>query len=472
MVSNVKGAGPMFTSLRLERFKSFQDAELKLGPFTVLIGANASGKSNVRDAFRFLHGIGRGYSLAEIIGEKYGEGGERVWTGIRGGVPEIAYRKSRSFALTVTMRADEEDGKDLRYWIEVGIDKVRVISKVIGEHLVFNIDNEYFDVRSTKNHKLNVKVKRFPDREELIHPEVDESIRSAFFEEFKDSVNLYTIPQDCPFMAVVSSGIESFPFWSEREEDDFFMDRQNFNHHTHQFSSCRFFDWSLDAMRRPSPPGQVVLSDNGRNLSSVLQAICRDAQGKRNLLSWITELTPMDAVDFEFPTDPTGKVLATLIEKNGQRITLASASDGTLRFLAFLAAFLGPHRSSFYFFEELENGIHPTRLSLLLDLVENQVKHKGIQVVATTHSPHLLGHLSDSSLEHASLIYRLEDQPDARIIRLLDMPDAPRVIKRSGAAYLAATGWFDSIAFYMQPDPDDEEVSPRPTRRRKAGVSR
>ncbi len=74
----------MFTSLRLERFKSFKDAELKLGPFNVLIGANASGKSNIRDAFRFLHGIGRGYSLADIIGEKYGEGESRVWTGIGG----------------------------------------------------------------------------------------------------------------------------------------------------------------------------------------------------------------------------------------------------------------------------------------------------------------------------------------------------------------------------------------------------
>ena len=75
----------MFKSLRLERFKNFKDAELKLGPFTVLIGANASGKSNIRDAFRFLHGIARGYNLIEIIGEKYGEGGERVWSGVREG---------------------------------------------------------------------------------------------------------------------------------------------------------------------------------------------------------------------------------------------------------------------------------------------------------------------------------------------------------------------------------------------------
>ena len=98
------------------------------------------------------------------------------------------------------------------------------------------------------------------------------------------------------------------------------------------------------------------------------------------------------------------------------------------------------------------------------------MKNKGIQVVATTHSPQLLGRLSDAALEHASLIYRLEDQPDGRIIRLLDMPDARRIIKRFGAAELAAEGWFDSTAFYMQPDPDDE-VPPQPSRRRKSRLS-
>ena len=58
----------MLTSLRLVNFKNFADETLKLGPFTVIVGANASGKSNIRDAFRFLHGIGRGYTLAENSG--------------------------------------------------------------------------------------------------------------------------------------------------------------------------------------------------------------------------------------------------------------------------------------------------------------------------------------------------------------------------------------------------------------------
>ena len=74
----------MITSLRLVNFKNFADETLRVGPFTVIVGANASGKSNIRDAFRFLHGIGRGYTLAEIIGEKYGPSGQTEWAGIRG----------------------------------------------------------------------------------------------------------------------------------------------------------------------------------------------------------------------------------------------------------------------------------------------------------------------------------------------------------------------------------------------------
>ena len=74
----------MLTSLRLVNFKNFADETLKLGPFTVIVGANASGKSNIRDAFRFLHGIGRGYTLAEIMGGKLGPGGYVEWEPIPG----------------------------------------------------------------------------------------------------------------------------------------------------------------------------------------------------------------------------------------------------------------------------------------------------------------------------------------------------------------------------------------------------
>ena len=61
-----------------------------------------------------------------------------------------------------------------------------------------------------------------------------------------------------------------------------------------------------------------------------------------------------------------------------------SASDGTLRFLAILAALLGTDPARLYFFEEIDNGIHPSRLRLLLDLIEGQTAKGGTQVVTTT----------------------------------------------------------------------------------------
>src|SRR5260370_25292450 len=94
---------PMLRWLRLQRFKNFRDARLELGPFSVLVGANASGKSNIRDAFRFLHGIARDYTLAEIIGEKSVARGVLQWRGIRGGTREGCLSRSRTFRLTIRL---------------------------------------------------------------------------------------------------------------------------------------------------------------------------------------------------------------------------------------------------------------------------------------------------------------------------------------------------------------------------------
>ena len=103
----------MITSIRLVNFKNFADETLRVGPFTVIVGANASGKSNIRDAFRFLHGIGRGYTLAEIVGGKYGAGGQIEWAGVRGAMNEIIRFGQPSFSLQV-------EEKDIVYTIKVG----------------------------------------------------------------------------------------------------------------------------------------------------------------------------------------------------------------------------------------------------------------------------------------------------------------------------------------------------------------
>src|SRR5437867_628093 len=96
----------MIHSLHLTNFKNFKDATLELGKLTLLVGTNASGKSNVQDALRFLHGIARGYTLAEIVGEKWIEGGVLQWNGIRGGVGEIAYCNARTFGVATELELD------------------------------------------------------------------------------------------------------------------------------------------------------------------------------------------------------------------------------------------------------------------------------------------------------------------------------------------------------------------------------
>ena len=106
----------MITSLRLVDFKNFADETLRVGPFTVIVGANASGKSNIRDAFRFLHGIGRGYTMAEIIGRKYGPSGQVEWQGIRGGDNAIIRFGQPAFRLDVKLKLGDEDAT---YSIEV-----------------------------------------------------------------------------------------------------------------------------------------------------------------------------------------------------------------------------------------------------------------------------------------------------------------------------------------------------------------
>jgi predicted ATPase len=412
----------MFTKLRLKNFKNFQDAELALGPLTLLVGANASGKSNLRDAFRFLHGIGRGYSLANIIGTKYGEGGEPQWGGMRGGPREIAFQGAETFALEVSCTIDDQ-GKEREaiYHIEVDPGTNGSGPRVIAEHLVAEGQGDFvFDsTHMQQRDPLYLSVQQTGAGERGRAPYI-----------------IFRSQQPILSQIVIAS--------SKARSRVKKMAQATLD----VFGSMRFLDLSPDSMKQPSFSGQNILGDRGENLSSVLQAICADPQRKHALVQWLQELTPMDAIDFEFPPDQIGRVLVTLVEEHGQRTTAYSASDGTLRFLGMLAALLGPESARLYCFEELETGIHPNRIDLLLQLIEQQVAQKNIQIVATTHSPQLLRLISPATLNFASLTYRLEDRPDAQIKRILDIPEARRIIEEQDIARLHESGWLeDAVEF-------------------------
>lgn len=402
----------MLKELELERFKGFKKEKLVLGPLTLLVGANASGKSNIRDAFRFLHGISRGYTVAEIMGEKYGDGGERVWHGIRGGFREATFQGASSFAIKVKFTIQEPQSeklpqeayppRDATYRIE--IDPSGNVPKVVNERL---------ELEGSKG-----SIFEFSNRQQVRYqPLLSQLVQEA---------------EDQPTRELCRACLAAV-------------------------SSMRFLDFDEEALRQPSFPGRTVLGDRGENLSSVLQNFCTDYRTKQTLLHWTQELTPMSVQDLEFDRLPDGKVLLTLIEKNGQRTTAFSASDGTLRFLAMMATLLSPKLARFYFFEEVEHGIYPARMSLLLSLIERPTANARTQIVASTHSPQLLTLASSTTLESASFIYRLPDHDSARIKRILDIPHTRRVMAKRDLGQLHATAWLEHAVFFMDDDEEEED---------------
>lgn len=418
----------MIESVRLERFKNFRDETLLLGPFTVIVGTNASGKSNLRDAFRFLHGMSRGYSLAEIIGEKYVEGGVLQWKGIRGGTREVVFARESNFRLTTQLSVD---GGPLQL--------------PQAPLLMHKIEVDLTDTRSgprLTRESLRRRRKLIYDSHPLDDPPAQEGPPYLFVRLSRDELNRkhgkrLRFLDNQPILT-------QFPKHREVRKEY----RTPAGQFAKELESMRFLDLSPEAMKTPSLPGQVVLGDRGENLSSVLQAICEDDITRSAVTEWLRELTPLDVVDFEFVPDQTGRILLTLVESNGQRTSAYSASDGTLRFLAMIAALLGPDPARFYFLEEIDSGIHPTRLSLLIQLIAQQTRQRGLQVVTTTHSPQLLAMLDPETREHAALVYRREGTAEGHIRQIVDLPDAQRLLESENLARLHETGWLeDAVAF-------------------------
>ncbi len=422
----------MITSIRLVNFKNFADETLRVGPFTVIVGANASGKSNIRDVFRFLHGIGRGYTLAEIIGGKYGPGGQCEWEPIRGAPNEIA-RLDRS---AVSSRLSFESSLSPFYWpseFSLHVDlKLSGITTYYSIKIGFNPPGpDGFQVLEEELKTETVMIYTTEETRELG--------LCLFAGKSMETMELQTeLSRSQPALTQVQKGDGIGEMFDVLEEMIYCL------------ANMRFLELSPDRMREPSFPGANILGDSGENLPTVLEEVCTDPKRREILASWVHELTPMDVKDFEFPRDPSGRVHLMLCEANGSKVSAYSASDGTLRFLAMLVALLRTNRAGLYFFEEIDNGIHPVRLHLLVDLIERQTEKHGIQVLTTTHAPTLLTVMNDNTFENTSVVCRLEDTSDAIIRPVAGLPNVRKLRQDQGLGRLHESGWMEDALFFTE----------------------
>ena len=215
-------------------------------------------------------------------------------------------------------------------------------------------------------------------------------------------------------------------------------------------TACVFWNCHRSACEEPAFPGAIVLGDSGENLPTVLEEICSIPKRQEILAGWVQELTPMDVEGFEFPRDPSGRVHLVIREKNDRKVSAYSASDGTLRFLAMLAVLiLGRGDMGLCFLEEVDTGIHPVRLGLLLDLFEGPVRGNS-QVIGTTHAPTLLTAMNENTFENTSVVCRLEDRPDAIIRPVAELPNARELRQDQGMGRLLESGWMEDALFFTE----------------------
>ena len=427
----------MITSLRLVNFKNFADETLRMGPFTVIVGANASGKSNIRDAFRFLHGIGQGFTIDEIIGGKH-DG----WPGIRGAPSEFApkgsissYGKS-SFSLHVEL--DSTKGKTF-YSIKVGPNPDGSFGLCVLEEELRTESANIYKTMTTFDNRYCVRVGEGGE-EHLSFNRLQPVLTQFVLERQEDWCQCI---DDIGIRAALK-GIQFQELTTDQMLEPSISD------------SYRYLPSLTEQVRKSYLRATERLGDLGEELPFVLREICASPERKRVLTDWLRELTPMDVQDIRFPLDVKGWIHLQILDANDSVVLAESASEGTLRFLGLLAVLLSPKPARLYFVEEIENGFHPSRLSLLVALIEQQTARRGIQVVTTTHSPDFLAVINEETFENTSVLYRGEYSLHAAIHRVADLPNARKLRESQGLGRLHASGWMENMLAFEEADNADQ----------------
>ncbi|MGI5273848.1 AAA family ATPase [Nonomuraea sp. CA-218870] len=143
------------------------------------------------------------------------------------------------------------------------------------------------------------------------------------------------------------------------------------------------------AMRRPVTAfDRRPLAENAGNLAAVLGRMA-DTGELDDLMVDLSALVP-DVTGVRPVLDESQEEWSFDILVDHEPVPGRLASDGTLRVLALLAALYDQASSGLLMVEEVENGLHPSRLGELLRRLARRVGATGNawrQVILTTHSP-------------------------------------------------------------------------------------
>lgn len=380
-------------TLRLKNILSCgsEGEEIDLQPLNVLIGPNASGKSNLIEVISLLQATPRDLPRSIRLG---------------GGIAEWLWKGEKDIPV-----AEIEADWDYHY---------------SGQFKQFNL-------QGLEQLRYRVCFTMVGQRFEL----VDEAIQKAYPRQPENRDYLYYYQDGQPvLMAQVALSPSDPPAitripQSPKQEDlvanqsilSQIKDPVRYPELTdlgYRFSNIRLYrEWNLGRKTTPRRPGQTdqpndFLEENASNLALVLNNLQNQPKIRRLLIERLQKL--YDAAE-DINTKIEGGTIQIFIHEEGlnQPIPATRLSDGTLRYLCLLAILCHPNPPPLLCIEEPELGLHPDILPTIAELLVEASQRT--QLIVTTHSDALVSALPPESVlvcernDQGSHLRRLEPEP-------------------------------------------------------------
>ena len=401
----------MIKELSLKNWKSFDSTTLYIDPLSVLIGANASGKSNILDAFLFLYRVSWGKQILLSVN------GDSELSPIRGGLELIVRKGETECELQVLV---ESEDKDIEYKYTLQL---------------IRINGSKFELRGERlesiSKKTKVKVLFYVDTAENNSTTISTNFSTVNKDAFK--------PIELKRSFSVLSQIETMSVRSEVKEAGICV--------LENLRNMFILDPIPNNMRTYSKLSDTLQRD-AANIAGVL-ANLPDEQKKeveKVLTEYVSHLPENDILKIWTQTVGLTNSDAILCskeqwsEKETLDIDARGMSDGTLRFLAILTALLTVKEDSMLIIEEIDNGLHPARIKKLVSMLHEVGAKRKVDILCTTHNPALLDNLSTLTIPNVVYCYRDKIIANSKLISLQDIPDYPELMAQGSLGDLVTQG--------------------------------